>query len=147
MLIKTTGGLIENTCTSLSMKGTTSNIGGSSETVKATVPTEGMTFGGCANTTDVLEGGELEVHRIEGTSNGTVTARGVQVTTTLAGISCTYGFGSGTDLGRLTGGTTATLDFQAVVNKVSGSFLCPSTAIWEIRYTVTSPEPLYVSAS
>lgn len=145
--LRNTSGVIENTCTSSTLKGTTSNTGSPSETVKGTVTAANLTYSGCSTTTDVLEGGELEVHRLEGTSNGTVTARGVKVTTNLAGVSCTYGFGAGTDLGTLTGGTMATLDVHAIVNKQAGSFLCPGDVVWDMSYTVTEPEPLYVSAS
>jgi hypothetical protein len=144
-ILKTTGGAIENTCNTSTVKGTTSTTGGSSETVKGSVAVAGLTFGGCTNTTDVLEGGELEIHHIAGTMNGTLTAKGFKVTLVLAGVSCVYTAGAATDLGTVTGGTMATMDVNAGVSKAEGSFLCPSTATWEAKYTVTSPEPLYVS--
>jgi hypothetical protein len=153
-ILKTTGGAIENTCSESTVAATTENTGGAEETVKAevivrhTAPvTTDLTFGGCTNTTDVLEGGTLEIHHIAGTMNGTLTAKGFKVTILLAGVTCIYTAGAGIDLGTLTGGTMATMDVNAVVNKSEGSFLCPATAIWEAKYTVTKPEPLYVSES
>lgn len=133
---------IEDTCTESTIKGSMSNSG-ITETVKINVTTANLTFGGCAHTTDVLEGGELEVHAIAGTDNFTLTAKGFKVTMILAGVTCTYTAGASTDLGTLTSGSMATMDINGIVNKSAGSFLCPSTAIWEAAYTVTSPEPLY----
>jgi hypothetical protein len=146
-ILKTTGGAIENTCNTSTVKGTTETTGGSTETVGISVPLNGLVFGGCTNTTDVLEGGTLEIHHIAGTMNGTLTAKNFRVTILLGGVTCVYGAGTATDLGTVTGGTMATVDVNGVVNKVEGSFLCPPTAIWEAKYTVTSPEPLYVSES
>jgi hypothetical protein len=144
-VLKTTGGFIENTCTTSTVEGPTVNTGGATETVSGTVEAAKLTFSNCSNTTDVTAGGELEIHWISGTDNGTLTAKNFQVTQILAGITCTYGAGTSTDLGTVTGGSPATLDVNAVVNKTAGGFACPSTAIWEAKYTVTSPTPLYVS--
>ena len=144
-VLKTTGGLIENTCTTSTVEGPTANTGGATETVRGTVEAAKLTFSNCSNTTDVTEGGELEIHWISGTDNGTLTAKNFAVTQILAGITCTYTAGTGTDLGTVTGGSPATLDVNAVVNKSAGGFACPSTAVWVANYTVTSPSPLYVS--
>jgi hypothetical protein len=143
LILRTTGGFTEKTCIDSTTKGSTQNTGSSTNTVQITVTVSA--FGGCSNTVDTLELGELEVHHIAGTDNGTVTARGFKWTTTLAGISCVYGYGEGGDFGTLTGGNPATIDYNAVVPKREGGFACPSTTILEGRYIVTSPVPLYVS--
>ena len=144
-ILKTTGGLVENTCTTSTVEGPTANTGGATATVTGTVAQNKLTFSNCSNTTDVTAGGELEIHWISGTDNGTLTAKNFEVTQVLSGITCTYGAGTGTDLGTVTGGNPATLDVNAVVNKTAGSFACPSTAVWVANYTVTGPTPLYVS--
>ena len=144
-ILKTTGGLIENTCTTSTMEGSMANAGGATETVRINIEASRLTFSNCSNTTDVLEGGELEVHWISGTDNGTVTAKHFKVTMLLAGITCTYTAGTETDIGTLTTGRPATIDINAVVTRSAGGFACPSTTIWEAKYTVTSPTPLYIS--
>jgi hypothetical protein len=148
-VLRNTSGSIEDTCTTSTTKGVTESSGSSTTTVKGKVKVEGetkdLTFGGCEQTTDVLAGGELEIHWISGTHNGTLTAKEFQVTMTLVGVTCTFSAGTGTDLGTVTGGSMATMDVNAVVNKSAGSFLCPSTAVWEAAYTVTNPEPLWIS--
>jgi hypothetical protein len=147
-LTDTSGEILEDTCTASTVKGTTGNGGSSSTTVSGT--TSVLTFGvagttPCKNTTTVLNGvGNLEIHWISGTDNGTLTASGFEVTVN-AGISCIYGASTGIDLGKVTGGAPATMDVEAVVKKVGGSFLCPSDALWNATYVVTSPHALYVS--
>ena len=95
---------------------------------------------------DVLSLGTLEVHHIATTDNGTVVSKEAKVTVIL-GVSCVYGSGAGTNIGVLKGGSTATIDINAVVNKVEGSFACPSTAVWEAKYLITEPDSLYVEPS
>jgi len=110
------------------------------------VATTALTWGGCNQVTKTLEGGELEVHQIAGTHNGTVTAKGFKVTVVVAGVSCVFGAGTGVDLGTLTGGAPAKLDASAVVNKVEGGFLCPADSNWTAEYTVTNHTAAYVVA-
>ena len=59
--------------------------------------------------------------------------------------SCVYTAGTGTHIGTVTGGPTATVHVNAVVTRVEG--LCPASAKWVATYTVTSPTPLYVKES
>jgi hypothetical protein len=146
-ILKTTGGSIENTCNTAALVAATSNTGSASETVKGSVALENLFFGGCINTTDVLEGGFLEIHHIAGTMNGTLTAKQFRITMNLGGVSCVYGATTGVDLGTVTGGAMATMDINGALPKVEGPILCPSTTVWEAKYTVTEPEPLYVAES
>jgi hypothetical protein len=147
------GGLI-NTCTTSEVNGKFTTAGSATETVKGTIAATGLTFSNCKNTVDVEEGGELEIHHITGTTNGTLTGKGfkVRMDTTLFGgtVTCRYSAGTSTDLGTLTGSTTgnATIDISgAVVRVQASSFLCPSTANWIATYMVTSPTNLNVEES
>jgi hypothetical protein len=143
------------TCTESTVKGTTSTTGSATTTVSGPLDTTvqangqltGLSWGGCNQTTKTTTAGELEIHWIEGTANGTVTAKNSVVTVVLSGLSCSYGAQAGLHLGTLTGGTEPHLAISTTVNKVAGSFACPEHAIWEAEYTVTAPHALYVSQS
>src|SRR5262249_2710117 len=113
------------------------------EVTKANL-TWGPVGAGCTNKTETVSGGELEIHWIAGTDNGTVTASGFEVTVILAGLSCTFGVGNGTSIGDLTGGHPAVMHVAVIVNKTAGSFLCPSTGGWEGTYTITNHTKVYV---
>ncbi|HEX5592860.1 MAG TPA: hypothetical protein VFX35_05885, partial [Solirubrobacterales bacterium] len=150
--LTTTGGILLDTCTGGGVHGTTANTGSATETVRGTVAKTGVTWFPCTKTTDTLEGGELEIHWISGTKNGTVTGKGFLVTVEVAaelGGSCSYTLGTTmVDLGTLIGSTTgdATLAINAVVKIGTGqSILCPTSAKWVANYTVTTPTPLHVT--
>jgi hypothetical protein len=150
-MLSTTGGSIENTCTQSTVKGNSGTTGGSSETIWGTVSQEHLTFGGCTNPTSVDAGGELEVHWLSGTHNGTLTAKNFSVTVKMANfLDCFYTVGESTDLGVVTGGSMATVDVHAVIEldkRTESHFLCAKTVIWDAKYTVTSPEPLFIEGS
>jgi hypothetical protein len=138
-----TPGNIISTCTTTTLVFKTTNTGSANETVHGEFPPSGMSWGGCDNTTTTISGGLLEVHWVEGTHNGRVTIRNVQVTTVIFGVSCTFGAGTGATLGTLTGGTSPTVDVSALMNKVAGSFLCPVDVTWSGELSF-SPAPVYV---
>jgi hypothetical protein len=138
-----TNGEPTDTCTESHMHGTTqapftgASVGG---------PLTTLSFGKCTHTTDVLKTGSLSISHIAGTTTGTVTSAGAEVTIkdTVFGISIICKTGSGTDIGTLTGTSSghATMDINAVLN--CGSF--SPTVKWEGSYTVTSPTGLGVSS-
>lgn len=132
------------TCTGGTLKGNIPTLGGESEAF--TVYLEELTWTGCVGTTRTLALGELEVKRIEGTENGTVSAKATEVTVVVSGLHCTYGFVESTDLGTLTGGSEATLNMSATATKTAGSILCPKSATWTASYKFTKPAPLYLEA-
>jgi hypothetical protein len=138
-LVDTAGEELD-TCSASTVKGKLTNAGSSTET--ATGPVEELTWTSCTFPTKTLTLGKLEVHRITGTSNGTVTADGtfeVTINTVFFG-SCIYGVTSGVSLGDITEGNPAIFHANAVAEKFSGSNLaCPSTSKWTATYTVTSP--------
>lgn len=147
--LKSTGGSVLDTCTSGTVEGVTTTTGGINETVKGTVTPGNLTWGGCTATTDTLGGGELEIHWIAKSRDGTVTGTTFEVTVEIASISCVYGL-SKTDsmvhLGTLTGSdTTPILEINTPVVKRSGGFLCPETTTWKATYHVTSPTGLTVT--
>jgi hypothetical protein len=135
-----------DTCTGSQFTSEIKSGGSSSTTVSG--PNTTVDFDNCANEVHTISLGSLEIHHIAGTDNGVVTTSGVVVGKTLFGTNCRYESGTGLHLGTLTGSHNATLHVNAIVKGVTGnSFICPSTPTWTATFRVTSPVPLYVSAS
>jgi hypothetical protein len=149
--LRNTSGSIEATCTVATAKTTKVATGSSSTTPVGKVEKAELTWGpvnnGCTNKTETVAGGELEVHQIAGTHNGTVTATGFEVAVVLAGVNCTFGLEGTKDIGVLKGGAPAIMEVAVVVVKKAGSFLCPSTGGWEGNYTITNHTSTYVVES
>jgi hypothetical protein len=139
-VLKSTGGSLEDTCSSSTVGGTITSQG-ENQNVVGSIST--LTFTTCTKPTAVLEQtGTLE---LEGT---TVKAKGFRVTVeAVSGVSCVYSAGTGTTLGTFTGGNPAIIHVNAVVNKSSGSFLCPSDSLWEGTYTITGVGTLHSEPS
>jgi hypothetical protein len=136
------------TCKESTIHITISNGGGASATASGKIGA--LTWGGCSQTKSTLTNGELEIHGIAGTDNGTVTGKGITWTVNVFGVSCRYGTGAGTDLGILNGTTSstshATLAINAIINEQEPKqFLCPDTGKMVGSYTVTTPTGLYVT--
>jgi hypothetical protein len=117
--LTTAGGELLDTCTGGGVTGPITQTGSSTTTVKGTVAAADLTWTGCTKTTHTLQGGELEIHHIAGTSDGTVTGTTFEVTVAIFGVSCTYGL-STTDtmvhLGTLKGDDhTSVLDIEKTV--------------------------------
>jgi hypothetical protein len=64
------------------------------------------------------------------------------VTTVISGVSCTYGAGSGIDVGVVEeGGSGEAANVSQVVSRVGGNtLLCPSTTVIEASVVRTAPE-------
>ena len=148
------------TCSESTVRGFTANEGSATETVHGPLDATlvagqhtGLHWGGCTHKTETITTtingaasiGELEIHWIAGTDNGTLTSKTTDVTFEIGGVSCVYGSGEGLDLGTLVGGSEPSLSVNVTVNKVAGSFLCPSHTIWEAEYVFTEPHALYVA--
>jgi hypothetical protein len=149
-ILETTGGEVLNTCTGGTVHGEITNAGSATTTVNGHI--DELTWTGCTRETKTIANGSLEIHHITGTTNGTVTGKDSEVTINgIFGSSCVYGTGAGTHLGTLVGASGphahATLAIKATVPRTAGGFLCPSTAVWNANYTVTSPTGLVVEAS
>ena len=136
------------TCTGSELKAKITSTGSASATVKGSGTA--LSFSSCSTAVTTKTLGELEIHHIAETDNGTVTAIGFDVVMTAFGVECGYGGGTGITLGTLTGNLfaeeQATLDVSATVSKVTGGFLCPATAKWSASYAITSPAGLNVAS-
>jgi hypothetical protein len=134
------------TCTSSTVKGTTST----EEGTPLTGPEGTLTFGGCNCTVTVLHAGTLTIEWITGSHNGTLVSDGNETTTicTVLGlpVHCTY-VTSNTHVGTLTGGTDPTFVASAhiPVDEANSDGVCPEESTWTATYTVTTPQPLYVA--
>ncbi len=112
-----------------------------------------LTFGECEDEGEPVEvtavkNGTLDTEIIDlpvWTHNGTLTLTGteIEVFWVFSGAQCFYDPGH---TGILTGGPMATIDWFGTLIKTGGNMLCPAgNANWNGAYTVTSPEPLWVS--
>jgi hypothetical protein len=146
-VMETLSGTVLNTCTSSTAKETLQNEGSATTTVTGKVAASAISWSGCTNPVTVLAGGEAELHWIPGTDNGTLTAKGFEVTTTLSGVSCVYGLGTTMkDWGVIVGGAPGNLEVNSIVKKVSGNFLCPAEIRLTGKYINTEPAAGYVAA-
>jgi hypothetical protein len=142
LITRDTNNLTQETCTESHIHGTTvpPYTGASVGFVISS-----FSYGGCTHTTHVLANGNLSISNLGGTTNGTVSASGSEVTvkSTVFGVSIVCKTGAGTDTGLLTGKSSgdATLDVNAVIN--CGSFV--PTAKLEGSSWITSPTPFGVS--
>jgi hypothetical protein len=138
------------TCTSATIKGTITNTGSVTETVTGTISE--LFWGTCsAETKTVSSNNKMKVHKIAGTSNGTVTSDSqieFEINLTPLFGHCTYGVLTTTEVGTITEGkgTGAVLHANAVLTRLKGPF-CPSTAYWTGTYVLTSPSSTTLSVS
>lgn len=143
-----TGGTVLETCTSSVFNG---ELTEAAPNVRLAVIEQ--TTNECTEPIKVFALATGEIQHIAGTDNGTVFGSGghVEANVFTSGTPCSYSFGEKTLLGTLTGKTGltehATMDIDAIVIKVTGGILCPSSARWISAYTVTSPTGLNVRAS
>jgi len=143
-----TGGETIKTCKGSTIKGEITNAGSSTTTVTGKI-TE-LTWKECTFPTSTVLKGGFEIHKITGTSNGTVTADGetTWTTNTIFFGSCVYGVPSGTSIGDITEGKPSVLHVNAVMRKTEGSNIsCPETGIWTATYTLTEPSNTTLSVS
>ena len=153
VLVTTTGEEID-TCTGSTVEGEISAANTGTGTLlqkEGTIAKTGLTWTSCTFPTKTLSTtGSLEVDKIAGTSNGTVTADSefqVTINTIFFG-SCIYGVTAGTSVGDITEGNPAIFHANAVAEKFSGSNLaCPATSKWTGTYTQTAPSGTTLSVA
>jgi hypothetical protein len=135
------GGATLDTCEISSIGEEITNSGSSTTTVTGTITK--LTWGGCSFPTTTTLRGKLEIYKIAGTSNGTVTSdteTKVTINTIFFG-SCVYTVPAGESFGELTEGNPAVLHANAVIHKVAPSPLpCPTTGTWTATYTMAEPK-------
>lgn len=140
-VLSRTDGSLANECAESSVWAfTTSPYTGAT----VTAPVSSLSFTNCTRPVSVHFSGTLHVAHIAGTTDGTVSSSGAQVTvgSPFGTLTCSTGFG--VDIGRLTGKSWgwSTLDVNAVLNC---GFLVPS-ATWKATYETTHAPGLGVSA-
>ena len=142
-VFSSTGAETFDECADATIKGKTTNTGSATETVVGNI--EAMTFSECTSTLTVLEMGQFEIHYLGPKTKGALTVKKTKVTGTLFGVSCIFGAGSGTEIGVMESdeSTEAEITVEAVLAKEGGSFLCPGDIVWDAKYVITSPKPLY----
>jgi hypothetical protein len=137
-VLRDTFGVSQNTCRISAIEGDT-NSPFTGATVTGQV--DFLTFSDCDQIVTVHSRGTLHITHIAGTTNGTVSSSGAQITATgpFGYMNCVTG--AGTHLGTLTGKASghAELAINATLN-------CGISAKWTATYTVTSPTGLGVSA-
>ena len=147
-LLEDAFGFTATTCTGSTVNGTIERVTPAGQP-KGKIGT--LTFTGCPekHAVKVLANGELEVRNIAGTTNGTVFSSGAKVSVfnTLLNQTCVAETGEGTDLGTLTGATSAagkaTMDINGLI-PLSGC--SASNARWTGKYEVTKPVGLVSEA-
>jgi len=112
-----------------------------------------LSFGECEDAGEPVDvetvvPGTLDIEIIDlpvWTHNGTLTLTGteIRILWTFTGDECFYDPGH---TGVLTGGPMATIDWNGILTRTKGNIGCPEgNASWNGAYTVTTPEPLWVS--
>jgi hypothetical protein len=143
-ILKDEFGTTTDTCTTSTVKGTTSTFTGTPAGAVST-----LSFGNCTHTTTVLKNGSLSI-ALSGTTNGTVTSKEAEVTvqSTFFGASAVCKTGTGTDVGLLTGATTASNPGAHATMHINATVNCGilGNAKWTGTYTVTSPTDLAVTS-
>lgn len=131
-----------NTCVASTLSAKTTSNGGSGVVVPLAI--EKLSFSTCTVNTLVTTLGEMQIEWISGTHDGTIKIRLTKGTVLLASGLCGWNIGFGgawVDVGRIYGGSPATIKFEA---PLIGT--CPFTYILG-TYTIPAPEPLYIESS
>jgi len=149
-ILKDTAGNTLDTCTGSTVKGKITNTGSATETVTGSI--EELTWTGCTFTTKTVSlNNKLKVHKIAGTSNGTVTSDAqieVTINTVLFG-SCIYGVATTEDVGTISEGigTNSVFTANAVATRFGSNAACPATSKWTGTYVLTTPSTTTLSVS
>jgi hypothetical protein len=142
------GGVVVE-CNHSLLEGPTTTTGSSTETVKGNI--KKLEFNECTHsvTTKVL--GSLEVHKIAGTKNGTVTSTGTTVTIHESPFGTCQFLTNNTDIGTLRGkddASNTTPGSPTFLIKASiPSENCGFNGTWEGSYRYSGATPFNVSAS
>lgn len=159
--ISATAGVTELHGSFVTVKCNKSSVSGSVEGHGTSVTAGGListlTFSECNFPVTVKKAGSLEIHteytteedghktqKLTANGNGTLTSDGAEITIQTSIANCIFTT-SGTDIGTLTGGTTAKLDINsAAIPRTGHSVFCGSSGTWTGSYTVNTPDTLLV---
>lgn len=145
-VFETTGGF-QNACSGSTIETKTQNTGGLNAAITAAVAVADITFTNCTATTQVIEGGTLEIHHISGSSNGSITAIGFKIKMNFVGMNCYYGGGTGATIGTLVGATNI-ITVNGKLSEVTESAVCPPHILWTATYELSLPaSSIYVEPS
>lgn len=134
------GAFITVACGKASGEGKISDAGSSTETVKGEIFLG--TFSECNYETIVRKTGTSAVHSL-GNGNGTLTSSGAEVAVITSVGECIFTT-QNTDLGKVVGGTPATVQMNAAIPRTGGSFFCGSTGVFTGELVVTSPKTVLI---
>jgi hypothetical protein len=108
-----------------------------------------LKFSGCSCSVTTLKNGTFEI-AYTSAGNATFSGKGSELTVSCFGLPCIFGTGTGTTLGKLSGGKPAALSAtEAKLPWISGdssSAFCTGgsgVATLKAEYTVSAPSPLY----
>jgi hypothetical protein len=143
-VIEDTSGTKLDTCLTGTHKWEMTNTGGAGMAVGQKLLE--LTFGNCTGPAKAVALGTEEEKYIEGTENGTMTDKGTEVTGTVSGVSCTYGTGTGTDIGQFDGGLGEkdVEEISAALTKTAGGFLCATSIKWTAQFQITKPKNITI---
>jgi hypothetical protein len=144
-----TSNLIFESCTGNTLTTQVIKKGGAAETVTSGVTALNFTWSGCeAGGVVATETGELEIHHIAGTDNGTLTGKGFGIK--FLKTECTYAPSPTVELGQVrgpSGGLGSQIVINTVLYKSGGGLFCLPDIRWTATFDITKPTPLYVVAS
>jgi len=141
-------GYIFESCTGGTLKSHVINKGGATETVTTGTSWYEITWSGCeGGGVSATQTGELEIHHIAGTDNGTLTAKGFEFKFTSLGSECIYVPASPGHLGLVTGGAAPKIHINSVFVESKGNPSCIPDIVWKATYKFTTPSLFYVGAS
>lgn len=144
--VNTAGNIYLNTCTGGEFSGTTSTTGSATTTV--VLPLSSLTWSECLEPTSTTVKGEIEIHHIPETTNGTLTLKNttIKITSSIYGREvCPYTAGAGAHMGTMINAGTSVGHADGAINVVLSSEnpLCPEI-VMKANYKVTSPTGLVV---
>jgi len=144
--VNTDGNIFLNTCSGGSFAGATTTTGNATTTVLWSLSS--FTLTGCIEPTSTTVKGEIEIHHIAGTTNGTLTMKNTTIkikSSIYAEEICPYTAGTGADMGIMVNGGTSVGHADGTMSVVltSENPACPQT-VMSAKYKVTSPTGLVV---
>jgi len=145
-IIRDTSSMIVDKCTGSTIQSRTENTGGPGTPIKTEITK--LRFEGCNFKTVVTVLGWLDIDYAGGLTDtkSTLTLKTTEITINVLGADCIYGAEIiGSSIGLIKGGNPAKIEIfgGSLLKKEGSAMLCPTHAVWEGKYTVTAPKPLY----